>query len=49
MNTVHSKNDSSYFEGGRGGKKKWSEIEDKADIREILSEFGIYTEKVKKE
>ena len=48
MDTVHKRNDSSYFEGGTGGKKNWSEIEDKSDIREILSEFGIYTEKEKK-
>ena len=45
MDTVHGRNDSSYFKAGKGGKKKWHEIEDKADIREILSEFGIYTEK----
>ena len=41
MDTVHQKNDSSYFEGGTGGKKDWSEIEDKDDIEEILDSFGI--------
>ena len=44
MDTVHKKNDSSYFEAGKGGKKDWSEIEDKNDIREILKDFGIARE-----
>ena len=41
MDTIHRRNDSSYFEGGKGGKKRWSEIEDKDDIEEILNNFGI--------
>ena len=41
MDTCHSRNDSSYFEGGTGGKKQWSEIKDKDDIKEILKDFGI--------
>lgn len=41
MDTVHGRNDSSYFEGGKGGKKNWSEIEDKKVIKEILDIFGI--------
>lgn len=41
MDTVHQRNDSSYFEGGRGGKKKWSEVKDQNDIKEILNDFGI--------
>jgi len=41
MNTVHGKNDSSYFEGGTGGKKQWTEITDKEEIRETLKSFGI--------
>jgi len=45
MDTIHQKNDSSYFEGGKGGKKEWSEIEDKNDIKEILKDFGIINRK----
>jgi len=45
MDTVHGRNDSSYFEGKKGGKKRWSEIEDKDDIEEILNNFGISMER----
>lgn len=41
MDTVHQRNDSSYFEGGIGGKKNWREIKDKKVIKEILDIFGI--------
>ena len=41
MDTVHKRNDSSYFEGKTGGKKRWSEIESKENIKEVLNDFGI--------
>ena len=41
MDTVHQRNDSSYFEGKTGGKKRWCEIQIKEDIAEILNNFGI--------